>query len=79
MIALGVGVKLVQEAKADRAAAKLRAMISVTATIIRDDLPQEVPVARLVPGDIVQLAAGDMIPADMRIIAAKDLFVTQGR
>jgi Mg2+-importing ATPase len=73
MIVLGVGLKLFQEAKADSAAAKLRAMISVKATVIRDGQPLEVPVARLVPGDMVQLTAGDMIPADMRIIAAKDL------
>ncbi len=78
MIMLGVGLKLVQEARADSAAAKLRAMISVTATVIRDGQPLEVPVSRLVPGDVVQLAAGDMIPADIRILAAKDLFVTQG-
>jgi Mg2+-importing ATPase len=78
MILLGVGLKLFQEAKADSAAAKLRAMISVTATVIRDGSHQEVPVSQLVPGDIVQLAAGDMIPADVRIISAKDLFVTQG-
>jgi Mg2+-importing ATPase len=78
MIVLGVGLKLVQEARADSAAAKLRAMISVTATVIRDGQPLEVPVSRVVPGDIVQLAAGDMIPADVRILAAKDLFVTQG-
>ncbi|MBX3422775.1 MAG: magnesium-translocating P-type ATPase [Pirellulaceae bacterium] len=77
MILLGVGLKLVQESKADSAAAKLRALISVKATVIRDGQPQEVPVARLVPGDMVQLAAGDMIPADIRIIAAKDLFVSQ--
>lgn len=77
MIVLGVGLKLVQEARADGAAAKLRAMISVTATVIRDGQPLEVPVSRLVPGDVVQLAAGDMIPADMRIIVAKDLFVTR--
>ncbi len=78
MIVLGVGLKLFQEARADSAAAKLRAMISVTATVIRDGQPLEVPVSRVVPGDIVQLAAGDMIPADVRILAAKDLFVTQG-
>ncbi len=78
MIVLGVGLKLVQEARADSAAAKLRAMISVTATVLRDGQPLEVPVSQLVPGDVVQLAAGDMIPADIRIIAAKDLFVTQG-
>ena len=77
MIALGVGLKLIQEAKADSAAAKLKAMISVTATVIRDGKPQEVAVSQLVPGDIVELAAGDMIPADIRMVAAKDLFVTQ--
>lgn len=78
MIVLGVGLKLVQEAKADSAAAKLKAMISVTATVVRDGTLLEVPVAQLVPGDVVKLAAGDMIPGDVRIIAARDLFVIQG-
>ncbi len=78
MIALGVGLKLVQEAKADNAAAKLKAMISVTATAMRDGSPREIPVSQLVRGDVVTLAAGDMIPADVRILNAKDLFVTQG-
>lgn len=77
MILLGVGLKLIQEAKADRAAAKLKAMISVTATALRDGQPVEIPVTRLVPGDVVKLAAGDMVPADVRIISAKDLFVIQ--
>jgi P-type Mg2+ transporter len=77
MIALGVGLKLVQEAKADSAAAKLKAMISVMATVIRDGHPQEVAVSQMVPGDVVVLAAGDMIPADVRVVMAKDLFVTQ--
>jgi P-type Mg2+ transporter len=53
-------------------------MISVTATTLRDGQPQELPIAQLVPGDVVRLAAGDMIPADVRIVAAKDLFVIQG-
>ncbi|MEO5923501.1 MAG: magnesium-translocating P-type ATPase [Bryobacteraceae bacterium] len=78
MIILGVGLKLFQEAKAETAAAKLKAMISVKATALRDGAPQEINVSQLVPGDIVQLAAGDMIPADVRILSAKDLFVTQG-
>ena len=77
MIALGMGLKLFQEAKADRVAAKLKAMISVTATVLRDGQPQEIPVSQLVPGDVVSLSAGDMIPADLRIVSAKDLFVTQ--
>ena len=49
MIAMGVGLKLIQEAKADSAAAKLKAMISVSATAIRDGTPREVAVSRLVP------------------------------
>ena len=52
-------------------------MISVTATVVRDGQAREVPLAELVPGDVVKLAAGDMIPADMRIISCKDLFVIQ--
>ncbi len=78
MILLSVGLKLVQEAKAGASAARLRAMIAVHATALRDGAPREVPVSDLVPGDVVQLAAGDMIPADVRIVQAKDLFVIQG-
>lgn len=77
MIALSVGLKLVQEAKADSAAAKLKAMISLNATVLRDGAARETPVAHLVPGDVIHLCAGDMIPADVRIVQAKDLFVTQ--
>lgn len=77
MIALGVGLKLIQEAKADSAAAKLKAMISITATVIRDGQSKEIRISQLVPGDVVALAAGDMIPADVRMLEAKDLFVIQ--
>ena len=77
MIILGVGLKLIQEAKADSAASKLKAMISVTATVIRDGVSREILVSQLVPGDVVTLAAGDMIPADVRMLLAKDLFVIQ--
>ncbi len=77
MIGLGAGLRLVQEARADSAAAKLKAMISVRATVVRGGQPREVPISQLVPGDVVALAAGDMIPADVRLVAAKDLFVNQ--
>jgi Mg2+-importing ATPase len=77
MVILGVVLRFVQEARADDAAAKLKAMISVTATVIRGGAAQEIPLAELVPGDIVKLAAGDMIPADIRILTCKDLFVIQ--
>ncbi len=77
MIVLGVSLRFAQEARADAAAEKLRAMIRVTATVLRAGRPVEEPLARLVPGDVVRLCAGDMIPADVRILTCRDLFVTQ--
>lgn len=77
MVILGVVLRFVQEARADTAAAKLRAMISVHATVLRDGQPQEVPIGHLVPGDVVELSAGDMVPADVRLVSCKDLFLTQ--
>ena len=77
MVALGVSLRFVQEARANAAAAKLKAMIHVTATVIRDGKEKEIPLADLVPGDVVRLAAGDMIPADIRILSCKDLFLNQ--
>jgi Mg2+-importing ATPase len=78
MVALSVGLRFWQEARADDAAEKLKAMIHVTATVVRDGSAREVPLKDLVPGDIVKLAAGDMIPGDVRLLASKDLFVSQG-
>jgi Mg2+-importing ATPase len=78
MVVLGVTLRFVQESRADSAAKKLRAMIKVTATVLRDGTAREIPLADLVPGDVVGLAAGDMIPADVRLLSAKDLFVVQG-
>jgi Mg2+-importing ATPase len=77
MVVLGVALRFVQESKADAAAARLKAMISVTATVIRDGKAMEVPLAGLVPGDVVKLSAGDMIPADVRVLSCKDLFIIQ--
>jgi P-type Mg2+ transporter len=77
MVVLGVTLRFVQETKADKAAAKLKAMIKVTATVVRDGQPKEIPLQQLVPGDIVKLSAGDMIPGDVRLISAKDLFIIQ--
>jgi Mg2+-importing ATPase len=78
MVALSVGLRFLQEARADAAAEKLKAMIHVTATVVRDSVPQELPLRELVSGDIVKLSAGDMIPGDVRLLSLKDLFVSQG-
>ena len=77
MVVLGVMLRFVQESRADTAAAKLKAMIKVTATVIRDGQQAEMPLSHLVPGDMVALAAGDMIPADIRVVTSKDLFIVQ--
>ena len=77
MVILGVALRLVQETRAGNAAAKLKAMIKVTATVLRDGQQKEIPLQQLVPGDVVKLSAGDMIPGDVRLIAAKDLFIIQ--
>ena len=79
MVFLSSTLGLVQERKSGRAAEKLRAMVHTTAAVMRlpDPAPRELPIEELVPGDLVHLSAGDMVPADLRLVAAKDLFVNQ--
>ena len=77
MVVLGVVLRFFQETRADKAAEKLKAMVSNTATLVRDGKEAEVLLKMLVPGDIIRLAAGDMVPADVRVLSAKDLFLNQ--
>src|SRR5450830_1495240 len=77
MVILGTVLRFVQEMRADNAAEKLQAMVSNTATLVRDGKEKEVPLKMLVPGDIIRLSAGDMTPADVRVLSAKDLFLNQ--
>jgi len=77
MVILGVVLRFYQEMRADHAAEKLQAMVSNTATVVRGGKEQEVPLKLLVPGDIIRLGAGDMVPADVRVLSAKDLFLNQ--
>jgi Mg2+-importing ATPase len=77
MVVLGVVLRFFQEMRADNAAEKLKAMVSNTATLVRDGKESEVPLQMLVPGDVIRLAAGDMVPADVRVLSAKDLFLNQ--
>ena len=78
MVMISGGLRFVQESRSGNAAEKLLAMITTTCTIDRKNAPKtEIPLEDVVVGDIVHLSAGDMIPADLRIIEAKDLFVSQ--
>jgi Mg2+-importing ATPase len=79
MILLSTLLRFWQEFRSNKAAQELKAMVSSTAAVLRAgmDRPQEIPISTLVPGDIVYLSAGDMVPADVRLLTAKDLFVSQ--
>ena len=89
MVVLATVIRFVQEGRSHRAAESLKAMVGNTATVIRrasarqvagpHDEPRrvEIPIRNLAPGDLVVLSAGDMIPADCRVLGARDLFVAQ--
>jgi Mg2+-importing ATPase len=77
MLSLGIVLKFVQELRADNSAEQLKAMVSTTATVIRSGTQKEIPLEMLVPGDIIHLSSGDMIPADVQILSSKDLFINQ--
>jgi Mg2+-importing ATPase len=76
MVALSTALRFVQEHRSSRAAESLKALVSNTATVMRQGR-REVPISKLVPGDVLLLSAGDMIPADCRVLAARDLFISQ--
>ncbi|SDD85020.1 Mg2+-importing ATPase [Cupriavidus sp. YR651] len=83
MIVLSVSLATWQETRSDRAVAALRSMVHTTIAVRRraatgsTPAAQERPITELVPGDIIHLAAGDLIPADVRLLTSKDLFVNQ--
>ncbi|WP_192458138.1 magnesium-translocating P-type ATPase [Musicola keenii] len=83
MVAISTLLHFVQESRSGKAADALKAMVSNRVTVLRSDDQtgysdyQDIPMDQLVPGDIVKLAAGDMIPADLRVLQARDLFISQ--
>jgi Mg2+-importing ATPase len=82
MVVLAIATSFVQEHRSNEAAARLRSMVKTNASVRRRGLSKdgefaEIPLDTLVPGDVVSLSAGDMIPADLRLLEAKDLFINQ--
>ena len=84
MVLLSVGLSFVQEHRSTAAAAKLATLVRVRCRVLRHDSPAadaegwiDAPLDALVPGDVVRLAAGALIPADLRLLTAHDLFVDQ--
>ncbi len=78
LVLVSGGLRFFQEFRSGKEAEGLKSMVKTTATVIRrENGREEIPMAELLPGDIVVLSGGDMIPADVRILKAKDLFVSQ--
>ena len=66
-----------QESKAEKAAQLLKQKVTTTATVLRNNVKQEIPLPEIVPGEIIYLSAGDIAPADSRVMSSKDLFINQ--
>ena len=77
IVIISVSIDHYQESKAENAAEMLKEKVSTTATVLRDNTKMEIKLSQIVPGDIISLSAGDIAPADARIIAAKDFFINQ--
>ncbi len=77
MVLISVGLSSLQEERSGRAVENLQAMVRTTANVMRDGKESEIPLAQIVPGDLVVLDAGSLVPADLRLTAAKDFFVSQ--
>jgi Mg2+-importing ATPase len=77
MVFLSTILTFTQEYKSNNAAKKLIALVSAKAQVNRDGVELEVDLKDLVPGDVIRLSVGDMIPADVRLIESKDLFINQ--
>ena len=79
IVVMSVSLDFVQAYRAGRAAEQLALKVAVTATVLRDGHPRELPVTELVPGDVVMLSAGNLVPADAKLLEADDFFVNQAQ
>ena len=77
MVLLSVILNFYQETKAAIAADKLKAIIHTKTTVIRNNVKKEILLRNVVPGDVVCLYSGTIIPGDVRLISSKDLFINQ--
>ncbi|MGL5055744.1 MAG: magnesium-translocating P-type ATPase [Fusobacteriaceae bacterium] len=77
MVFLSISIKFIQEYKSSKAEETLKNLVRNSVTVEREGIVTEQDIKYLVPGDVVHLASGDMIPGDLRIISSKDLFLSQ--
>jgi Mg2+-importing ATPase len=77
IVLLGVAINFFQTYRSERAIAKLRENVTPTATVLRDGTWQEINRHEVVPGDVVRVSAGDLVPADGQLIESRDLYIQQ--
>lgn len=77
MIALSVGIRFWQEYRSQKASSDLTKLIQNTSAVIRDGETNEIPMTEIVPGDVIDLKTGDMVPADAYLFETRDLFINQ--
>lgn len=77
IILMSVALDVIQQRRAENAVDALRRSVELKACVVRDGAESSLPIEQIVPGDIVHLRAGDIVPADCRLLAARDLFVNQ--
>ena len=77
MVLLSVALNFIQTARSQQAAERLRAQVAPTARALRDGKWTEIPRREIVPGDAIQLSAGDLVPADAELVESRDLHVNQ--
>jgi Mg2+-importing ATPase len=77
IVLMSVTLTFLQESRAENAANALKEKVATTASVLRDSVKKETKLSEIVPGDVIELSAGDLIPADARLISAKDFFLDQ--
>jgi Mg2+-importing ATPase len=77
IVLMSVILTFFQESRAEKAAEELKERVATTVTVIREGVKCDIKLADVVPGDIVTLSAGDIVPADSRLISSKDFFIDQ--
>nr|WP_218653011.1 magnesium-translocating P-type ATPase [Paenibacillus sp. 79R4] len=77
MVTISVAISFTQEYRSQKTAESLKNLVKTTTSVIRQSPAREIAVEQIVPGDLVHLSAGDLVPADIRLIASKDLFISE--
>ena len=77
VVVINAAIGFIQEGKAEQALNAIRSMLSLNAAVVRDGRRMTIPAEDLVPGDLVHLASGDRVPADLRLITARNLQIEE--